>query len=88
MKVSACGICCETCGLLTRKICSGCEKTQKQVDFLKSINASCPILECAVNNKIDVCSRDCSKFPCEKFKGWPLAKEWLEMFKARLKSER
>ncbi len=49
------------------------------------MNASCPVLECAVKNKSNVCSRDCSKFPCEKFKNWPLSKEWLEMFKSRLK---
>jgi len=86
MKVGACGICCETCGLYTRKICTGCEKTQKHVEFLKSINANCPVLECAVKNKVDVCSKDCNKFPCEKFEGWPLVRDWLEMFKKRLKS--
>ena len=88
MKVGACGICCETCGLYTRKICTGCEKTQKHVEFLKSINANCPVLECAVKNKVDVCSKDCNKFPCEKFKNWPLVDEWLEMFKGRLKTKR
>jgi len=88
MKVGACGICCESCGLYVRKICTGCEKTPKQVAFLKSINANCPVLECAVENKIDVCSRDCNKFPCEKFKGWPFADDWLDMFKNRLKTKR
>jgi hypothetical protein len=88
MKVGACGICCETCGLYTKKICTGCEKTQKQVGFLKNINANCSVLECAVKNKIDVCSKDCNKFPCKKFKNWPLADEWLEMFEGRLKTKR
>ena len=84
-KVGSCGICCETCGLFVKKICPGCEKTQKHVDFLKNINANCPMLECAVKNKIDVCSRDCKKFPCNKFKGWPLTDGWLKMFKERMK---
>lgn len=86
MKIGACGICCETCGLHTRGICPGCIKTQKQVEFLKSIDANCSVLECAVNNKINICSRDCSKFPCSKFRGWPFVKSWLEMYKHRLKS--
>ncbi len=88
LKIGACGICCESCGLYTRKICFGCNKTVEGVEFLKSINKNCPILECAVNRKIDVCSKDCDKFPCEKFKNWPLAEGWLEMYKMRLKSKK
>lgn len=83
IKVGVCGICCETCGLFVKKICPGCEKTPEAVEGLKKIDANCPVLECAVENKIDVCSRDCAKFPCEKYKGWPLSAEWLEMFKER-----
>ena len=48
MRVGACGICCETCGLFTKEICPGCEKTEENVEFLKGINANCPVLECAV----------------------------------------
>ncbi len=88
LKIGACGICCTSCGLYTRKICLGCDKTKEGVEFLKSINANCPVLECAVSNKIDVCSRDCDKFPCRKFEGWPLGKGWLEMFKVRLKGKK
>jgi len=51
---------------------------------LKSIDANCPVLECAVEKEIDVCSKDCKKFPCSKFEGWPLTKEWLKMYKTRL----
>ncbi|UZE94010.1 MAG: hypothetical protein IB618_00320 [Candidatus Pacearchaeota archaeon] len=83
MKVGACGICCETCGLFVKGICKGCDKTKEHIEFLKSIKANCPILGCAVSNKTDVCSKDCDKFPCEKFEGWPLSKEWLEMYKSR-----
>lgn len=87
MKVGVCGICCDTCGLYIKKICKGCEKIQEAVDFLKKINANCPVLECAVNKNIDVCSKDCDKFPCGNFEGWPLSEEWLKMFKDRLKSK-
>ncbi len=55
---------------------------------MKSIDANCPMLECAVKNKIDVCSRDCRKFPCEKYKGWPLTDEWLRMYKERSKGNK
>ncbi|PIP24818.1 MAG: hypothetical protein COX34_02105 [Candidatus Nealsonbacteria bacterium CG23_combo_of_CG06-09_8_20_14_all_36_12] len=80
-----CGICCEHCILYKKGICPGCELSQEKVDFLKSINANCPILECAVKSGKDLCS-DCEKFPCEKFENWPFVKEWTEMIKSRLKS--
>jgi len=88
IKVGACGICCETCGLYVKGICSGCDKSKEGVKFLKSIDANCPVLECAVEKGIDVCSKDCKEFPCSKFEGWPLTKEWLEMYKARLKTNK
>lgn len=87
-KIGACGIFCSTCGLYVKGICPGCDKTKRGVEFLKSINANCPVLECAVEKGVDVCSRDCENFPCEKFKGWPLTEEWLEMYKARLKKDK
>ena len=88
IKIGACGICCASCGLYVKGICPGCNKIEEGVRFLKSINANCPVLECAVENKIDVCSKDCDKFPCEKFKDWPLSKEWLEMYKSRLRANK
>ncbi|MFB6088446.1 MAG: DUF3795 domain-containing protein [Candidatus Aenigmatarchaeota archaeon] len=86
MLVGSCGIACETCGLYTRGICEGCEHSQEQVEFLKSIDANCPVLECAVSKDIEVCSRDCNQFPCETFERWPFANDWLEMFRERLKN--
>jgi len=86
VKVGACGICCSTCGLFVKKICPGYNKTKEGIEFLKSVNANCPVLECAVENKVDICSKDCEKFPCEKFKDWPLSDEWLEMYKTRLEA--
>jgi len=87
-KVGACGICCSNCGLFVKGICPRCNRTKEGVEFLKSINANCPVLECAVEKKIDVCSKDCERFPCDKFKDWPLAEGWLKMYKARLKDEK
>ncbi|MFB6076164.1 MAG: DUF3795 domain-containing protein [Candidatus Aenigmatarchaeota archaeon] len=86
MKIGACGIACEACGLYTRDICEGCEHSQEQVEFLKSIDANCPVLECAVSKNMLVCSRDCDEFPCDKFEEWPLSDNWLEMFRKRLKN--
>ena len=86
IKIGACGICCSSCGLYIKGICSSCDKTKEGVELLKNIDANCPVLECAVEKEIDVCSRDCKEFPCSKFEGWPLAKEWLEMYKTRLKT--
>jgi len=86
IKIGACGICCSSCGLYVKGICPGCDKTKERVEFLKSIDANCPVLQCAVEKEIDVCSRDCKEFPCSKFEEWPLAKEWLEMYKTRLKT--
>lgn len=83
--VGCCGICCSTCGLFVKKICEGCIKNQKTVDELNKEGVGCLVLECAVGNKIDVCSCDCEKFPCDKFKDWPLSKEWLDMYENRLK---
>jgi hypothetical protein len=87
IKIGACGICCSSCGLFIKGICPGCDKTKEGVEFLKSINANCPVLECAVEKKMSVCSKDCEKFPCDKFKDWPLSKEWLKMYKTRLKND-
>lgn len=88
IKIGACGICCTTCGLYVKGICLGCNKTKEGVEFFKSINANCPVLECAVEKGMSVCSKDCQEFPCSKFDEWPLAKEWLEMYRARLKSRK
>ncbi len=85
VKIGACGICCSSCGLYVKGICPGCNKTKEGVAFLKNINAVCPVLECAVEKKVDVCSCDCEKFPCDNFKEWPLSEEWLKMYKTRLK---
>jgi len=88
MKVGPCGISCETCGLYTEGLCEGCELSKERVKMLKEIGKNCPMLECAVERDIEVCSRDCGEFPCEKFEGWPLSQSWLEMYKSRSEKEK
>lgn len=65
--VGCCGICCTTCGLHIKGICGGYTKTQEVVDELNKKGIGCPILEFCAKKGIDVCSRDCDLFPCEKF---------------------
>ena len=91
MQVGVCGICCDTCGLKTKGICQGCiagdsPEADKKVEFLKSINALCPVLDCAVKKKIAFCSRDCREFPCQIFEGeYPYSKAYLGMYKTRMR---
>ncbi len=86
LNLGACGICCESCGLYNHGVCSGCQKTQKHVDFLKSIGSNCEVLECAVKNKVNVCPKDCHKFPCGNFDEGPFSKAWIEKYKKKINS--
>ncbi|OGF24882.1 hypothetical protein A2331_03395 [Candidatus Falkowbacteria bacterium RIFOXYB2_FULL_34_18] len=83
--VGCCGISCFACGLYVKNKCEGCTKTQEAVDSLNKEGIGCSVLECAVKKEVDVCSRDCQDFPCDKFEGWPLSQEWLDMYKSRNK---
>jgi len=93
MQVGVCGICCDTCGLKTKGICQGCvagdsPEAVKKVEFLRSINALCPVLDCAVKKKIAFCSRDCKEFPCQIFEGeYPYSKAYLGMYKGRMQQK-
>ena len=91
MLVGACGICCDVCGLKVKGICQGCcpgndPNAVKKLEFLRSINAVCPILECAAKRGIAYCSRDCEEFPCKIFMDaqYPFSRAFLEMYKSRL----
>lgn len=90
MQVGACGICCDACGLKAKNICQGCfpgndPGVVKKIEFLKSINAVWPVLDCAVKKKIAFCSKDCSDFPCQIFEGeYPYSKAYLGMYKSRI----
>ena len=93
MQVVVCGICCDTCGLKTKGICQGCAvgdspKAVKKVEFLKSINALCPVLDYAVKNKVAFCSRDRKEFPCQIFgEEYPYSKAYLGMYKSRMQEK-
>jgi hypothetical protein len=91
---SACGIACEVCGLKEKEICpfgDGCvpgtdptapEKLEK---FTAAMGGPCFILECAIKNKVDHCTR-CDEFPCKVHyqQGGPYSKKTLDMIKGVL----
>ena len=93
MKIGACGIACEVCGLYVRNICEGCgpgtlESNKERVEMLKDRGVLCPVLECAVKNSVDYCSKDCKEFPCARFKKdpFPYSHIYLEMYESRKSS--
>ena len=69
---SACGLACEVCGLRDKGLCpiDGCvpgtdpAAPQKAARFKAAMGGPCMILECAINKKVDHCTR-CDDFPCE-----------------------
>jgi len=94
MRIGACGIACEVCGLYVNGICEGCdagtaESTPELVEKLRQLGVLCPALECAMKRKIAYCSKDCKDFPCEIYKTalFPFSKEFLEMFESRKNSD-
>ena len=88
MKIGACGIACEVCGLYAKGTCGGCThgddgdaslvlETQKE-----KFGMVCPVLECASSRKVGHCLKDCDVFPCDLLgQGYPYGKAWLSMFK-------
>jgi len=90
MKIGACGIACEVCGLYTSGICEGCDagtakSTKERVERLKKLGVLCPILECAMKKGVSYCSRDCKDFPCAKYKEdpFPYSNSYLRMYESR-----
>ncbi len=73
----ACGIDCAACRLAIRGVCSSCgpgrsAQAARKLDAQKRIlGQPCPILACAVLNRVDFCTRDCDQFPCENFESGP-----------------
>ncbi len=90
MRIGACGIACELCGLFSHDICEGCmpgtaEDGETRVDLLKQAGVLCPPFACAVNRRVSYCSMNCDKFPCEKYKDsrFPYSRSFLEMYERR-----
>ena len=84
---AACGIACEVCMAHEKGICPGCaagtdDKAPTMVEWLKGIGISCPVLECAIKNKVDYCLR-CENLPCDVlYKAeHPYSKGFLDLFK-------
>jgi hypothetical protein len=82
---AACGINCDVCGL--KPICGGClpgtdPRAPERLEKVKQmVGMSCPVLECAIKNKVAYCL-SCDKFPCEvHYRGMPYSKNLLDIFK-------
>src|SRR4030042_2026704 len=72
--VAACGISCEACGLVGKGLCpywgpGGSEAAKAKLEYQRNLfgGLACPVLTCAVTNKIPFCMRDCPDFPCEHY---------------------
>jgi hypothetical protein len=83
----ACGINCYACKLFVNGQCSPCgsgrsaQAAKKLAAQLRLRGGVCPILNCAVERKIEFCLRDCDKFPCNHFKSgpYPFSDGYLQM---------
>ena len=92
---AACGLACEVCGLREKWGCStgGCvagtdpKAPEKAEKFKAAMGQPCFILECAINNKVDYCTR-CDKFPCEiHYQQELYSKKTLDMIKDMVKKK-
>lgn len=88
---AACGMACEVCIILEKGICPGCvagtdARAPEMVEWLKKMELSCPVLECAIKSKVDYCLR-CENLPCDVLyqAEFPYSKKLLDMFKGVLK---
>jgi len=84
-----CGIACEICALHEKEMCPGCApgndaRAPAFVEMLKGLGISCPVLECAIRNKVDHCFR-CEEFPCDLHYQGPYTKGILDTWKQFLK---
>lgn len=95
MPTGACGINCDACRLNLLGVCSTCgsgisQEALKKIDAQERIlGAPCPILACAVENRVEYCPRDCDRFPCHEFREgpYPFSRGFLDM-QERRRSER
>ena len=88
MKVGACGIACEVCGIFSKGECEGCVAGTDEgasvflASLKEKLGFGCSVLECAINNNVAYCLKDCDKFPCDVlYQGFPYSKEFLDIFK-------
>ena len=83
---AACGINCDVCKF--KEVCGGCmpgtdPKAPERLEKLKKmLGMPCPMLECAVKNKVEYCL-GCPKFPCPvAYQEIPYSKKTLDVFKS------
>ena len=89
--VAACGLSCDACGLAEKGLCTYCGPGDSAAARIKledqrnqTGGLACPVLTCAVMNKIAFCMRDCPEFPCEHYESpltghpYPLSASYLE----------
>jgi len=93
MPTGACGINCDVCRLNLLEICSSCgsgksREGQAKADVQKRLfGRPCPVLDCAILNRIDFCLKDCQSFPCDNFRSgaYPYGEGYLSMHDRRRK---
>jgi hypothetical protein len=93
---SACGISCEVCGIRERIGCplgDGCvagtdsKAAEKAQQHRAVLGQPCAILECAIKNGVDYCTR-CSQYPCDiYYQSGPFKPEMLDMIRDALKGK-
>jgi len=91
MPTAACGINCDVCRLNLLGVCSTCgsgisqEAQDKIAAQQRILGAPCPILACAIENRVEYCPRDCDRFPCHEFKEgpYPFSQGYLNMQERR-----
>lgn len=94
--VAACGISCDACGLVEKGLCTYCgpgdsetAKAKLEHQRNKFGGLACPVLVCAVMNRIPFCMRDCPEFPCEHYESpltghpYPFASSYLDQHRQR-----
>jgi len=100
-QVAACGISCEACGLVEKGLCTYCgpgnsEAARAKLAYQRNLSGglACPVLTCAVMNKIPFCMRDCPDFPCEHYESpltghpYPFSSSYLDQHRRQRKGKK
>ncbi|MCL2519276.1 MAG: DUF3795 domain-containing protein [Oscillospiraceae bacterium] len=82
MKLSSCGIDCESCEYFINKKCEGCYVCAPKGQCVWGGN--CDLYECAANKNLPHCGM-CDDFPCDMLKEWASSEgtERIENLKKR-----
>jgi hypothetical protein len=68
MNISSCGLICDECEFFG-KTCDGCKAVKGQTFWAKEMmpTKTCPLFDCAVNQRKYSDCGDCKELPCELF---------------------